>query len=304
MKNRTRYTDFYALRYWPTWLSLAALRLINPLPYSAQIKIGQVIGYFAQFISRRRRHITEVNIRLCFPELSKKEQQRLVSQSFASIGAGVIEMGLAWWAPIKKLNKLYTMSGLEHLQHAFSKGNGVIILGAHFTTLDLIGRLSSMNYPFSVTYRSAKNELINKIMQRKREEFFVESIDRHDMRRFIKVLKSNGAIWYAPDQDYGRKHSVFAPFFGVSAATIKATARLARISGASILPCFQYRLPDGQGYRIEVQPPIANFPSGDDVADATKINQLLEAAIRKCPDQYLWQHRRFKTRPAGESRPY
>lgn len=296
--------SFYTPRYWPTWLGLGLLRIVNQLPHSIQIKTGQGLGYLAQFISRRRRHITLVNIQLCFPELSKKEQKKLVSQSFASIGAGVIEMGLAWWAPMRRLDKLYTITGLEHLEPAFSKGKGIIVLGAHFTTLDLIGRLSSMNYPFSVTYREMKNQLVNKIMKEKREGMFVESIDRHDIRRYLKILKNNGALWYAPDQDYGRKHSVFAPFFGVPAATIKATARLARLSGATVLPCFQYRLPDGKGYRIEIQPPLSNFPSDDDVADATKVNQILEAAIRKCPDQYLWQHRRFKTRPEGEKRPY
>lgn len=141
-------------------------------------------------------------------------------------------------------------------------------------------------------------------MRSRREKNFDCAHERQDIRNIIGSLKGGMAVWYAPDQDYGRRHSVFAPFFGVPAAMITATARFAKISGAPVVPFFQQRLDDGSGYKLRIMPALEGFPSGDDVADATRINKIIEEEILRQPEQYLWVHRRFKTRPEGEERPY
>lgn len=296
--------SFLHPRYAFSWLGVGTLWLISKLPYALAIRIGQAIGIGAYAFAKKRRHITEVNLALCFPELSAEQQQQLCKNSFMSVGIGLIEMALAWWKPIQKLTPLLHIKGIEHLHAALNSQQGLLILGAHFTTLDLVGRLLSSQYALCVTYRNTKDPLFDAMMQYKRETFFSASINRHDIRQFIRILKNKGMVWYAPDQDYGAKHSVFAPFFGIPAATITATSRLTKLGKALILPCFQNRLPNNQGYLIEFQPVLQHYPSEDEVIDATRINQILEQAILRCPEQYLWQHRRFKTRPNGSPRLY
>lgn len=294
---------FLAPRFWPTWLGIGALWVATQLPFRVQLKLGDWLGRCFYYVLRRRRHITEVNLRLCFPELSDNERTKLVKDNFASIGIGVFEMGMSWWMPIEKLQKMFVIHNPENYEAAFAKGKGVIFLGGHFTTLDLVGKLCSRIFALDLLYRPSKNKLVNYLLQQQRKNFSV-NIERSNLRSMIRQLEKNRGVWYAPDQDYGRKHSVFAPFFGVTAATITATSRLAKLSGAAIVPAFQYRLPNGKGYEAFMYPALENFPSGDEVADATRINQILEDAIRKAPEQYLWPHRRFKTRPEGEKGVY
>jgi len=296
--------QFWHPRYWLTWIGLGLLRLVIFLPYKVQITIGRYLGIISMYILPSRRHITEVNLRLCFPSYSEKKRRKLLVDNFASVGIGVIEIAMTWWLPLHKLEKLVHIQGTEHLEAALAKGKGILLLGAHFTTLDFAGRLTTSKYPFHITYRSSKNKLIDAMLLRSRNEVFDNAISRNTMHTMIRKLQENKIVWYAPDQDYGRRHSVFAPFFGVSAATITATARIAKMAGCAIVPACQYRLPNNQGYVCIVYPALENFPTGDEVADATRINQLIEQAILRAPEQYLWQHRRFKTRPVGEARPY
>ena len=299
--NKLSLKPYWRPRYWLTWLGLTSLWLIVQLPYSWQLKIGSGLGIIAYHLLGRRRHITEVNIKLCFPELSDAERHNLVRNNFASLGIAVIETGMSWWMSPKRLEKLAgEPAGMEYVRAAFAKGKGIILLGAHLTTLDLAGTLSVKEYTFDVLYRHSKNKLIDTLLLRQRHKTFSLPIERHSLRVMLRQLAKNRAVWYAPDQDYGRRHSVFVPFFGVNAATITATSRLAKISGAAVIPAFQYRLPNGQGYELVACAPLENFPSGDDEADARRVNQILEEAIRKAPEQYLWPHRRFKTRPDNE----
>jgi KDO2-lipid IV(A) lauroyltransferase len=295
---------FLSPRYWPTWLGLGALWLVTQLPYRVQLTLGRWLGILSYYVLRYRRHIAEVNLRLCFPELTDKARKKLLKENFASVGMGAFEMAMSWWTPVKKFENMITIHGKENYAQALSKGKGTIFVGGHFTSLDLIGKLTTDELALDVMYRPSKNKLIDTLLQRQRENSFAASIDRNNLRGMLRQLAKNRTVWYAPDQDYGRKYSVFAPFFGVNAATITATARLAKLSGAAIVPAFQYRLPNRQGYEVIIHPPLENFPSGDDVQDATRINQILETAIRHAPEQYLWQHRRFKTRPIGEKGVY
>jgi KDO2-lipid IV(A) lauroyltransferase len=282
----------------------AVLWLVTRLPYSTQMGTGRLIGRLAYRLARRRRHIAAVNLQLCFPELGDRQRQQLLRQHFTALGQGLVETALCWWGREGQLHKLYTLTGAGHLQQALAAGRGVILLSAHFTTLEIGGRLLALTQPFHVLYRTHKNALFEKVMQRARTRRFDRAIPRSDTRGLLRSLKDNHAVWYAPDQNHGAEQSVFAPFFGVAAATLTTTSRLAALSGAAVVPFFQYRLPDDSGYLLCLCPPLDNFPGTDALADATRINQLIEATVREMPEQYLWVHRRFKTRPSGQPYPY
>ena len=211
---------------------------------------------------------------------------------------------MSWWGGEQPLRKLAHLEGLEHLHRALQQGKGVILLSAHFTTLEIGGRLLSMQAPFHVMYRPHKNAAFEATLQTARSRHFEKAIPRGDLRGMLKSLRENTPVWYAPDQDYGREQSVFVPFFGISTATITGTSRLARISKAAVVPFFQTRLPGTQGYQLTLYPALKDFPGDSIEADTARINTLIEARVREQPDQYLWAHRRFKTRPEGEAGVY
>jgi KDO2-lipid IV(A) lauroyltransferase len=291
-------------RYWPTWFGFGCMILLARLPFRLQLAIGRVFGILFYYFGRYRRHITEVNIRLCFPELDAAAQQKLIRDIFIANGIGIIESAMGWWLDTRIWRSRTTFIGLEHLEEAKRLGRGVVMIGAHFTTLDFAGTLLTQVMEFDVTYRENKNDLFDAVMKSRRFRFANKVIHRHDIRGMMRSLKNNGIVWYAPDQDYGAEHSVFAPFFGVPAATITVTSRLSKMNGSPVLFIAHYRNSDNSGYTLEITPIFDNFPTNDDVADATRINKIIEYYIRKQPDQYLWLHRRFKTRPPGEKRPY
>jgi KDO2-lipid IV(A) lauroyltransferase len=287
-------------RYWPVQAGLALGRVAANLPFPVQIVLGRMLGRLAYWAMPGRRRVARTNIHLCFPELSADARRRLLREHFQSLGIGVIETAMSWWAPAERLRGLARIEGLAHLHAALDHGRGVILLSAHFTTLEIGGRLLSLHAPFHVLYRPHKNAAFEAVMQTARARHFEKAISRDDMRAMLKSLKANMPVWYAPDQNYGREHSIFVSFFGIPASTITATARLARISGAKVVPFFQERLPGAAGYRLRLHPALEDFPTGDEAADTQRINDLIEAEIRKIPAQYLWAHRRFKTRPLGE----
>ncbi len=295
---------FLAPRFWLTWLLLGIMWLIAQLPYRAQRAIGNILGRIMYHASPWRRHIAAVNLRSCFPELSGPERATLLRRHFSSLGMGAVETAMSWWTPDKKLRRLARIEGLEHLERAKKMGKGVILLSAHFTTLEIGAHLLAMHTLFHAMYRKHKNPLFEAVMRRARERRCEYAIPRGDVRAFLNSLKMGLPVWYAPDQNYGRKHSIFVPFFGVPAATNTSTARLARLSGAPVVPFFQHRLPGAQGYALTLLPALDDFPSEDVEADTLRINQLIEQQIRRAPEQYLWAHRRFKTRPAGERNVY
>lgn len=291
-------------KYWPTWLAIGLLRVIGWLPFSWQLSIGARLGDFAYAFAKSRKHIAKTNIDLCFPALSDADRNQLLKSTFQNNGRGILETAFAWRGAIDALNDRFSFIGLEHLEIAAKEGNGVLLLGMHFSTLDLCGAALGRKVPFDVMYRrNKKNALLESVMRDGRTRNFPNAIERSDIRAVIKALKAGHIVWYGPDQDYGRKHSVFAPFFGIQAASITATARIANITKAPVV-MFQHRRDENDHYIIELSKPLTNFPTGDDAEDATTINQLVETAVEKSPDQYWWVHRRFKTRPLGEKRPY
>ncbi|OJA00697.1 lipid A biosynthesis acyltransferase [Rickettsiella grylli] len=290
-------------RYWSTWLGLGLLYLFTKLPYSFQLKLGKHLGHIAYYGLKRFRHIGKTNLKLCFPHLSHKEQTHLLKKQFQSLGMGIVESAMAWWMPDHRLHSLIHVQGLEHLQTAMARKKGVLILSGHFTSLDICGRLFSNIFPMHVVYREQKNQIIDRLLKQHRQFKWMQPIHRHAIRQIIKTLKQNKAIWYAADQDYGPRHSLFPPFFNIPAATISTPSRYARRTGASVVTLFYYRLPNGNGYQIIIGPILENFGCND-YNDTLCFNRLLEDAIRAHPEQYLWIHRRFKTRPQHEPYPY
>jgi KDO2-lipid IV(A) lauroyltransferase len=304
MSRRRPRPKLYSPRVWGSWLAVGAAWLAARLPLPWLMGLGRAVGVAGFHLARKRRRITEVNLALCFPELSETERRRLAKAAFVHAGVSLAEMILVWLNPRRPLAHRFTLSGLEHLERAQAAGQGVILVGGHFSCIDVASAPVAGATDIDVIYRENKNPVWEWLQVRGRGHYFDGVIERDDTRRVLRRLKAGRTIWYAADQDYGRKHSVFAPFFGIPAATITATARLARFNRSPVVPLTQYRDLDSLTWEVRFHPPLEDFPSGDDVADATRINAVIEQAVRSHPEQYLWAHRRFKTRPAGEIRPY
>lgn len=290
-----------APKFWHTWLGFGVWWLLVQLPYVWQLFLGEKLGWLMGRLAKRRTAIAKRNIELCFTERSALEQQQLLAEHLAAVGIGFFELGIAWFWPRWRLQKLVTYEGLEHLQRAAQNGDGVLLMGLHFTHLDCGGIFSALVHSIDCSYRQHANPVYDFVQRRCRERFNAGNlaIERGDVRAMVRQLKRGRPIWYAPDQDYGAKHSVFVPFFGVPAATITATSQLARMGQAQVIPFTCLRKPEG-GYYYKVYAPLVGFPSGDELADTLQISQFAEQAVRLAPEQYLWVHRRFKTRPAGE----
>ena len=291
--------------HWPLWLGISILYLTTWLPYSGILRLGYALGWLGFYLLPQRRRIMRTNIRLVYPELDEAATRQLVRQCFYSSSLMLFEIMWAWWASDKKLRPLVKFDGMENLHAAAAHGKGVILLGLHLTHLEILGRLAAFKVDniFS-TYKPAHNSLFELFMTHNRQRMNKGLIASSDMRGILKVLKQQDMIWYAPDQDFGSERSVFAPFMGVQTATLTMTARLAKASKAPVIPLYCERLPGTQGYRVCFGPALENFPSDDEVRDATAINAAIELWVRRVPDQYLWGHRRFKTRPRGEAQVY
>jgi len=295
---------FIAPRYWPIWLGIALLRLINLLPYRWQTVIGTAFGRLALRLARRRRHIASINLRLCFPELDETQQRQLLRQHFEALGMLLIEMGISWWSSPQRLKQLVRIEGLEHLYRALDLGKGVILLIAHFTTAEIGGQALGLQVPFHFMHRRNENPLLAAIMEHGRKKTEEEMIAHDDVRTMLRALKQGHAVWYAPDQNYRHKGSLMIPFFGIPAPTNSATARIARTSGAPVVSYYTHRLEDGSGYRLTIQPALDNFPSDDIEADTRRISAVIEGQVRQQAAEYLWVHQRFKARDPDQEDVY
>ncbi|MGA6096765.1 lipid A biosynthesis lauroyl acyltransferase [Stutzerimonas marianensis] len=305
--DRPRFrASFLYPRFWLLWLGLGLLWLLVQLPYRVQLVLGRMVGAIMYRGARSRRHIARRNLQLCFPELSDVRREALLKENFASTGIALFEMAMSWWWPRARLQRLAHIEGLEHLQRAQADGQGVILMALHFTTLEIGAALLGQRHTIDGMYREHKNALFDFIQRRGRERHNLDAsaIEREDVRAMLKALRAGRAIWYAPDQDYGRKQSLFVPWFGINAATVTATTKFARLGRAQVVPYTQVRLADGSGYRMVIHAPLADFPGESEEADCRRINEWIEDAVRQHPEQYLWAHRRFKTRPEGEPNLY
>jgi KDO2-lipid IV(A) lauroyltransferase len=291
-------------RYWLNWLGYFLFWITVHTPQWSRIRIGAFIGWLGYYLSPARRHIADINLKLCFPDMDETERRNLCKRVFRSTGISSVETAMVWIRRAADFRHLVTIHGLENLRKAQAEGKGVILLGMHLSTLDLCGAVLSFHTGFDVMYRRNKNLFLEAVMTRGRQRNFPAAIKRDDVRGLIRNLIKGHIVWYGPDQDYGKKHSVFAPFYNIETATITATARIARITKSPVITFTHYRKPDGSGYDVYLSDPLENYPGNDEIKNASLVNNLVEAAIARSPEQYLWLHRRFKTRPAGEPRPY
>ena len=294
---KKRKHSLYSPFSWPSWLGLGLLWLTSQLlPYRLALPAGRLIGRLIYRLSPKRRHIAAVNLRICFPKRQEAERETLLREHFDSLGIGMLMIGFAWWASDDKLKGLVEIEGLEHLSRSLEKGKGVILLSAHFTDLEIAGRLLSLFQPIAVMYRPHENPVIEWAFNRNRRQRFEAAIPRNEIRQVVRTLKKNLPVWYAPDQSFKGRNSTLAPFFGEPAGTNTATSRLAKISGADTILFSGFRKADDSGYRLVIHPPLEEFPTQDIQQDATRINGLIEQAVAYAPEQYLWIHRRFKKR--------
>jgi KDO2-lipid IV(A) lauroyltransferase len=295
-----RNTHPLAPRNWPLWLAFGLLRLVIFLPHAQIMTIGRWLGRLLYHLVKRRVAIARINIALCFPERSPAEQEALVRAHFESAGQGLMEFGMGYWMSDRRLDRLIAYQGIEHIQHAFDRGRGVIFLSAHFTSLELSGLYLSRHARYSPMYRPHENPVIQYFVKKHRTERVAEPIAREDVRGMLRALKNNRGVWFAPDQHFDNKAAVAATFFSVEALSNPATSRFARMSGACVLPFYLLRRADNTGYLLCIEPPLQDFPGDDVLRDTQVVNDLIESWVRLAPSQYNWMHRRFKKQVDGQ----
>ena len=292
-------------RWWPTWIAIGLMRALAWLPVRVLWALGSGLGRLIGVLARERRNVVRANLRVCFPQMTPEARETLVSDHFAALGRGLFETALAWFASDARLHPRFEIEGREHLDAARATGQGLLLLTGHFSTLEIGARIvcSHAGLPFHAMYRPYNNALMDYFMHRWREQRSGRpALPREDLRKLVRALRDGGAIWYAPDQTLDPKMSVFAPFFGMPTLSLTATARLARMGRARVLPFTPQRTPDG--WKVRFFPMLEDFPGGDDVDDATRINAALEAGIVHAMPEYFWIHKRFKRRLPGSPRVY
>lgn len=287
-----------------TRIGLALLWLLHGLPLRLLAPLGACVGELAYWFAPDRRKVTRINLALCFPELSERERERIARAHFRAFGRVLLEHGILWFGSRKQVCRLVRIEEVEHARSA--DGRPVIWLAPHFVGLDMGGIRISADFAAASSYTKQKNRLMDRVLRRGRERFGQSTLfSRQDgIRPIIRALKDGLPLYYLPDMDFGPKDSIFVPFFGVQAATVPALSRLARVSGATVVPCVTRQLPGGQGYVLRFYPAWENFPGDDIEADTRRMNAFIEERVREMPEQYLWSHKRFKTRPPGEARFY
>ncbi|HQS98792.1 MAG: lipid A biosynthesis acyltransferase [Hydrogenophilales bacterium 16-64-46] len=285
---------------WGVWLGVALLWLLHWLPLPLQAAFGNAVGWLLALKPGRRRRIVVRNLELCFPDVPAATRRRWLRQTYQTSMRAVLEHGVLWWASDARLRRLIRIDNPEA-----AHGDGtrpVIWLAPHFVGLDMGGVRLTMDWEIASMYAPAKDPVSDKFMRGGRTRFRdIVLIARHEgIKATLFALRSGRPFYYLPDQDHGRRNSVFVPFFGVAAATVSALPRIAKLADAQIVPVVTRQLPWGRGYAVRFYPPWDNYPSGDLDADVARMNAFIEDRIREIPAQYLWLHRRFKTRPAGE----
>ena len=305
MTSRTRWRDalWWPTR-WPSWIGLGIVWLVGKLPYRAAMALGRGLGALTVRLPGERRRVAQRNLELCFPGLDEGARAALLRASLRDLGLLFVEFAFAWFASPRALARVpCTFEGLEHLEACRAQGRGVLLVGAHFSHLELCARLVSQRIRIAGMYRVMDDPVFERAVLRARLRYAEAMFTKENIRGTIRHLKRGGTVWYAPDQDMRGKDSVFVPFFGIAAATITATHHLARLSGAAVIPFFHRRGARG-GYTLRLEAPLADFPTADVAADTARVNACVERMVRDAPAQYLWIHKRFKTRPPGKPAVY
>lgn len=294
---------FLLPKYWGIWLLLGLFAPLVFLPLKVQFVLGRWIGIMAFVLIKKRRNDTLTNLLLAFPQKSEQERQRIAKQVFVNQGIGIFETLCAWWRP-QVFYKKFRVGGVQHLLQAQQEGRAVLLMGLHTTTLDLAGRIATQFFAVDCVYRPQNNPVLEWIVYNSRRHIFEQQISSRNMKALATSIKAGKVVWYTADQDYGLEHGVMTPFFGVPAATITAPRRIARLGNKKNPPAvfFLSFVRTNMTYHLKLTQ-IHNYPSDDKMFDVSRLNKIFEDAIRACPEQWMWFHRRFKTNPNG-SNPY
>ena len=291
---------YLAPKYWPMWLLFGLLRLMTMLPIRWTQAIGAGLGLLVYRLVPSRRRVARINIRQAYPDYSEEQIRALNVASFKSLGISVFETTLAWWADRDYMRSICEVEGRQHLDDALVRGKGVVLLTGHFTTLEIGAMLVGLYTQLNGVYKKAHNPMFNAFMAHYRSTYGEELIENKNVRALIRGLRKGRATWFAPDQDFSEQDIVFTPFLGGIASTLTATARMAEMTGAKVVPFYPVRLDRGQGYRLVILPALQDFPSDDIEKDSARINKAIENMVYANPTQYGWVHKRFKKRPPGE----
>jgi len=297
--------EYLKPKHWGLWCGLLIANLFVLLPYQWQLRIGGFLGKATYPLIKRRRQITQINLKICFPDKSESEREAIGIKSFEGMGKAIVEMGIAWFMSDRRFKKIPIHIERTEFTKLCNENKSILACGGHFTSMEIIGRRIGSTFPgkFHLVYQPHKNPLMEYIQTKYRGRYSTQ-IPRKNIRALLKVLKTGKVLWYAPDQDFGNeKSSIFVPFFGTECSTLSAASFLVEKSDAVLIPCYFFR-DDEYGYELFEAGVWEDFPCGDVYQDALRYNRFLEEAIRKKPGDYLWQHRRFKTRPGDEERFY
>lgn len=295
---------FLGPRYWRGWILIAWLRISALMPFRWSLALHKRLGRWIGSRSRKSTAIVSDNLDRCFPELSDTKRAEISSEYFANMGAFVTELAMAWFGSRQRLRSLFNVEGSENLDAALAHGKGVILSAGHFTTLEICTVAIKDYAPrFALMYNKRRSPLLSEYQRRYRERYADESFSKRNIRAMLRSLRNNSVVFYAGDEVHTGKSSALLPFFGHPALTNTSLSRLARISGAAVVPVFFCRRADDSGYLIRFDPPLDGFPGSDVVADTKRYIEILELAIRECPSQYFWKQKRFRARrEAAEAR--
>lgn len=298
---RLKWWRYLSPKHWHTWFGLGLLWMVGRMPLPMIAVLGSALGVMLYVFFPVRRNIVMRNISACFPELEEQGHKKLALRNYHVTGQSVLANSVAWWASAKRLDRLVTVVGKKNLDAADRSGRPVVLLVGHFLSLE-VGGLYLARQSIIDIYRRPRNRLLNELLLNRRKRWGTATVCelKEGLRPVIRAMRKGARFYYLPDQDLGRKRSIFVPFMGIQTATIPALSRLCKMTNAIVLPCYTKILPRGSGFEVIIKPPLDNYPSGDNHADAEKMNRSIEVMIRESPDQYFWLHKRFKTRPEGE----
>ncbi|EKE83698.1 LpxL/LpxP family Kdo(2)-lipid IV(A) lauroyl/palmitoleoyl acyltransferase [Idiomarina xiamenensis] len=306
MINKPRFSiNLLAPKYWLTWLGVIILYVISWLPYRLQIGLGKGLGLLFYKLVPKRADIARRNLSLSFPDKSHSDIETMTRENMINTGIAFFETGMAWWWPTWRVKRKMHVHNLHYVEQAQAEGKGILMLLFHFLSLEMQARIQGYICPGVGLYRPHNNAVMEFLQTRGRARANKYMVKRTDVRGMLKALRGGDICGYLPDQDYGRKRSVFVPFFAVpDASTTTGTAMFAGAANCAVIPTSCKRREDYSGYDLVYYPPLSEFPSGDDELDARQVNQAVETAIMHAPTQYLWVHRRFKTRPQEDMDDY
>jgi KDO2-lipid IV(A) lauroyltransferase len=312
-KNKTTQTDnegryefrwaYLSPRYWLIWFGFSILWMITRLPLSVILKVGDGFGLLLYKLGGSRVKTGQRNLELCFPEKSPAERETILRQCFQHCGHGLFLSGIVWWSRIERIKRLCRAEGLEPIVDAIANGEKVLLVVPHSTCLEMSSVAITDHFKFNVLFRVHDNPMWEYVAGKGRGRFNVRLFPRKEVKSFLHSLETEGTAALAPDQDLGAKRSVFVPFFGVQTATVPSASDFANLTGAKVA-FVDYFMDENNMFVARSEGILDNFPTDDKVADTARLSSILEASIRKHPEQYLWLHRRFKTRPVGETKLY